>query len=473
LLDGLEAVELRLSEVLEDNLTFRIDSEFYKKELILFYENISNFSKLGSFVKSGYRVVYENTTILDIPKESESEYTRFLQASDIQTPEIVMDKVGFVSNDDWERYPKGHITKGELLIEVKGKAEKVAIVYDDVVEKMLVSGSLFKLTVNDDITKEYLLSFLLCKYGTMFKDRSKTNLLISYISKPDLYNIPVPITSKKFQLLISESVNLSHKKIEQSKTLYKEAENLLLEELGLLGYEPSVQSVSVKSFSQSFGSSGRLDSEYYLPKYETIIKHITDTKHKKLSELVHIHKSIEPGSNAYQKEGIPFVRVSNLTKFGLSEPDIHLAEEIVDTETMEKIVPKRDTILLSKDGTVGIAYAMKNERKMITSGAILHLTRKDESIQVEYLTLVLNSMLVQMQSERDAGGSIIKHWKPSEIAEVLIPVIDMSIQTKIEENIKTSFTLKEESKALLERAKRAVEVAIEEGEDVAMGMLGK
>jgi restriction endonuclease S subunit len=82
-------------------------------------------------------------------------------------------------------------------------------------------------------------------------------------------------------------------------------------------------------------------------------------------------------------------------------------------------------------------------------------------------------MLVQMQSERDAGGSIIKHWKPSEIAEVLIPIIDMSIQTKIEENIKTSFALKEESKALLELAKRAVEVAIEEGEDVAMEMLNE
>ena len=73
-----------------------------------------------------------------------------------------------------------------------------------------------------------------------------------------------------------------------------------------------------------------------------------------------------------------------------------------------------------------------------------------------------------MQSQRDAGGSIIKHWKPSEIAEILIPIIDKNIQTKIEEKIKESFKLKEESKQLLEVAKRAVEVAIEDGKDVAM-----
>ncbi|WP_324171141.1 hypothetical protein [Sulfurimonas sp.] len=73
-----------------------------------------------------------------------------------------------------------------------------------------------------------------------------------------------------------------------------------------------------------------------------------------------------------------------------------------------------------------------------------------------------------MQSQRDAGGSIIKHWKPSEIGEVLIPIIDDIIQTKIEEKVKESFKLKEESKQLLEVAKRAVEIAIEDGKNLAM-----
>ena len=104
MLDGLEAVELKLSEVLEDNETLRIDSEYFKKSLIDFYKNISDFEKLGSFVKSGYRVVYENTKILNISKEDEHLYTRFLQASDLLTPEIIMDNIGFVDNSDWEQY---------------------------------------------------------------------------------------------------------------------------------------------------------------------------------------------------------------------------------------------------------------------------------------------------------------------------------------------------------------------------------
>lgn len=473
MLDGLEAVELKLSEVLEDNETLRIDSEYFKKSLIDFYKNISDFEKLGSFVKSGYRVVYENTKILNISKEDEHLYTRFLQASDLLTPEIIMDNIGFVDNSDWERYPKGRIEKGELLIEVKGKAEKVAIVYDDIPEKILVSGSLFKLKVNNKILREYLLAFLLCKYGLMFKDRSKTNLLISYISKPDLYNIPIPSVSNKFQNEISKLIKQSHIVLKESKILYKEAEELLLKELDLLNFAPSDENISIKSFKDSFMQTGRLDSEYYQAKYDELIDHIKKANFDKLDNIVNIKKSIEPGSEAYQDSGIPFIRVSNVTKFGISDTDIYLSRNILKEEELQKLYPTKDTILLSKDGTVGIAYKIKNETEMITSGALLHLSIKKDDVLPEYLTLVLNSLIVQLQAQRDAGGSIIQHWKPSEIQEVLIPIIDISIQNQIEEKIKKSFELKEDSKQLLDLAKKAVEIAIEKDENEAIKIINE
>ena len=60
-----------------------------------------------------------------------------------------------------------------------------------------------------------------------------------------------------------------------------------------------------------------------------------------------------------------------------------------------------------------------------------------------------------------------------EFLNILIPIIDMSIQEKIEKKIKTSFQLKSESIELLALAKRAVEVAIEEGEEVALKLIGE
>ena len=91
----------------------------------------------------------------------------------------------------------------------------------------------------------------------------------------------------------------------------------------------------------------------------------------------------------------------------------------------------------------------------------------------DYLTLVLNSVIVGMQAERDAGGSIIQHWKPSEIENVVIPKLSQEIQQEITNKVKESFALRRESKRLLNLAKTAVETAIEQGENTALRLLDR
>ena len=117
--------------------------------------------------------------------------------------------------------------------------------------------------------------------------------------------------------------------------------------------------------------------------------------------------------------------------------------------------------MLTKDGSVGIAYKAEDDFDVVTSGAILHLTLKDEVVDPDYLTLVLNSRIVQMQAERDAGGSIIQHWKPSQVEKVKIPVLPRRLQSSLADKARESFRLRNESKRLLEEAKRIVEDAIE------------
>jgi hypothetical protein len=80
---------------------------------------------------------------------------------------------------------------------------------------------------------------------------------------------------------------------------------------------------------------------------------------------------------------------------------------------------------------------------------------------------------VRLQAERDAGGSIIQHWKQSEIDRVKIPILPLSRQRDIVAKAQSSFSLRAESKRLLEMAKAIVETAIEQGEDVAMELMEK
>jgi len=282
----------------------------------------------------------------------------------------------------------------------------------------------------------------------------------------------VPVFSNSFQKQVRGLIQTAKEKSQLSRQTYTNAEAILLKEIGLQNFDLSKDSVNIKNFKESFGITKRLDAEYYQKKYEQIIDKIVTQKHDTLIKLVDISKSIEPGSDNYSDEGgLPFYRVSDYNKFGLSNPDKELSNSFVseNKDLIENLKPKQGTILFSKDGSVGTAYLLRKDLDGITSGAILHLQVKNAKVIVpEYLTLALNSKLVQMQAERDAGGSIILHWRKEEIEQVVVPIIDYKKQEQIAELVEESFKLKVESERLLEVAKKAVEMAIEVNEIKAL-----
>ena len=439
----------------------RLDSEYFRPEFIEADKKIRklNCKPLSYFVKEGYRVVYENTYILDSIEAQKSE-TRFLQASDIDTPEIIIDTIGFVNNFDWGRYKKGRVKTGEILIEVKGKAQKIAIVPKEFPEKTLVSGSLFKLTTNEKISREYLLIFLICKYGELLKNRLKTNLLISFIAKPDLYNIPIPVFPTQFQKEIEKLVNEAIEKLNTSKRFFEEANKALLSELNLADYH-NTSSLSYVVNSNKVFQQKRIDAEYYQPKFETLLGLVGQKiAFKKLQELVSLSKGFEIGSDNYLTEGIPFIRVSNLTKLGIVTNNMQYISERAYKQ-LQKFNPKKGEILLTKDASIGTAYCLEEDIQAIISSGILRLKVKAE-IDPYYLTLMLNSIVVQSQIERDAGGSIINHWKPEQVKNTAIPIIDINKQKRIGNMVKNSLKERFVAQQLFNRAKKIMEEKIDE-----------
>jgi len=312
---------------------------------------------------------------------------------------------------------------------------------------------------NSDFYPRYISTFLLTKFGRFQTWRESTGNVQLNLFLYRIRTLKIANLTKPFQEKIENLVLLNDEKRSLSKQTYNQAETLLLQEIGLQNFEPSKEPVNIKSFKDSFGITKRLDAEYYQKKYEQIIDKIVTQKHDTLIKLVDISKSIEPGSDNYSDEGgLPFYRVSDFNKFGLSKPDKELANSFVSDNKVliENLKPKQGTILFSKDGSVGTAYLLRKDLDGITSGAILHLqVKKTKELLPEYLTLALNSKLVQMQAERDAGGSIILHWRKEEIEQVVVPIIDFKQQEHIAELVEESFKLKAESERLLEVAKKA------------------
>lgn len=460
-MDGLEAVELKLSEI---DLNDRYDAEYFWKESLTIENTLkkrgaNKFRTFGDFVASAF---YPAATQLyefgDVP---------FIRCVDcISYPLITQ-----IQEEKFEKIPRNFIenntginqvNKGDIIITKVGSPCYASLLED--YGNVALSRTVLGVQNIRNINNYYLLVFLRSKYGFEQLLRQRELTIQYQLTLERVKNIQIFVPSVQFQTAIEELTKEQLQINQQSISIYQQAENLLLTELDLQNWQLTQGNTEVKSFANSFLQSGRLDAEYYQPKFDEVIKKIKQTENYKLSELVKIKKSIEPGSAAYMDEGIPFIRVADLSKFGLSETEIHLSP----TKELENLFLKKDTILLSKDGSVGIAYKMEEDMQAVTSGAILHLTVTHKNVLPDYLTLVLNSRLTQLQAERDAGGSIIQHWRMNEIENVLIPVIHLEKQQQIAQLIQQSFLLKKQSQQLLQTAKLAVEKAIEESEEAAM-----
>lgn len=457
LLEGLEIKEIMLKTIYA-NKDYRIDSQFHTETVI---KNLAlSYKRIGDILLSSqYGISIEmNENRIGYPIYRMNEIHSMLCDLNVnKSANINLIELGtFKLNDK------------DVLFNRTNSYEWVGRtgVYYNNEDNRIFASYLVRFIPDPLVIKpEYLACFLSSKFGVKeIKRRARESINQTNVNPEEVKEIEIPILSEELQNCVEDNFVKANRMRIDAATLYNRSENFLLREISLYSIDNNTTK-NIKSLKESFLFTGRLDAEYYQPKYDDLFYHLSQLESKKLGEIVNIKKSIEPGSDAYQNTGIPFVRVSNLSKFGLTKPEIHLDANKYGNITL---YPNKDTILLSKDGSVGIAYKVEEDMEIITSGALLHLNIIDDEFLPDYLTLVLNSPIVQLQAERDAGGSIIQHWKPSEIEEVIIPKLPLDSQKKISDLILQSFKLKKQSEQLLEVAKKAVEIAIEQNEATAI-----
>ncbi len=466
-MDGLEISEIYYSKIIDkENSTYRIDSEYFKKKYLHFIELLKNKNAVDLSPKfkvgGGKR--------LPLNAEFSNNGYKYARAEDVKGLFLDIEKSPYISKETHEVL-KNYITeKEDILLTIVGNSiGDLAINKQN--EIINLTENCVRIYSNDNQTS-LLYCFLKSKFGQFQIEREKVGTAQPKLAIERIRRFAVVLNFSEFFIKkINELVSNSWNCILDSRLTYKNVESSLTNKLDIPVAEPKATTVKMKSFS--FDLSGRLDAEYYQPKYDDLFDGLKRHNTRHLggeNGLVNVKKSIEPGSEAYQDEGIPFVRVSDVDKFKISNPDIKISKNIVSS--IETLYPKKDTILFSKDGSIGIAYKVQEDLEVVTSGALLHLTVKDTNeILPDYLTLVLNSSVVQLQAERDCNGAIIQHWKPSDIEKVIIPVLDMDEQKEIAEKVQESFRLRRKSKELLDIAIKAVEMAIETDEQTALSWL--
>jgi type I restriction enzyme S subunit len=267
------------------------------------------------------------------------------------------------------------------------------------------------------------------------------------------------------QNLIKKCFDIAFDKTVLAESLYAAAEQTLLEILGLANWRPTEENTSIKTFSSSFGTSGRLDAEYYQPKYDEIEEKIKTCEFGWC--LVNDKYKLNESVCGREKEYYNYIEIGDIN---ISSGDYSYTK--LDTNELPanaRINLQQGDLLVSNVRPYRGAIAIINEEipNLVGSGAFTVLQEKSDFLN-EYLSILLRTSIYKELMMKFNVGSSYPVIKDEDILNLPIPILPMDKQKELSAQIQESFKNRQESSRLIEIAKQAVEMAIEQDEETAM-----
>lgn len=441
------------------NSDFRIDAEFY------YPDNLNKDRLLQKFpiMYFGDKVDIQFGTTPNGANFMKKGIP-FIRSQDFPNGFIDEANLVFISEKDHLKQKKSALQNKDILIAAVGATiGKIGFCLNIKEGNINQNIARLRLNYNINIFPEFLFVFMLSKFGQYQLGKLNTGNAQSYLNSQNIAALSIVELKNDFQEIIKNIVLKSNNFIEQSKSLYSQAEQLLLSELRLSDWKPKQELAFVKNFSDA-QKAERFDAEYFEPKYDEIIKAVKSYSNGwdiignvfrqsksifKIADIDKTYKYVEIGSiNVLSGEIIPEIIKG------------------IELPVNAKIKLYKDDILISKVRAYRGAITFVMDNDFIGSGAFTVLKEKG-AINKEVLIAYFKSKPILNLTFKYNTGTAYPTLFDSDILNMPIPIFKKEVQDAVKEKIQKSFKCRELSKQLLEIAKRGVETAIEKSEEEA------
>lgn len=459
-MEGLEISVLNKSDAFDPFFKARLDPEFFQYKYV---------SKYDLILSKKYKILADLAFVTDgehgNAKTLPEGYSKYYGARNVLNGILNDNGVEFITKEHHNKLRKTELKPRDLLISCVGaNIGYAAIVPDDVgIGNIVRNVALIR--SKSDILNEYLLAYFLSKYGKNLFIRMNTGNAQPLVSLDYINTIPVFIPSNDFQIQIQSLIKRSLLSNNSSKEKYHRAEILLSQVFDLKNFQSSNQPVNIKIFSKSFGISGRLDAEYYQLKYEDYIYLINSYSggHQSFTKACNLR---DKNFNPEDKTEYKYVELSNIGKSGeIVDCTFEMGEEL-PTRARRKI-KTNDVIISSIEGSLDSCALVTPEYDNALCSTGFYVINSP-NINPETLLVLFKSEPIQNLLKKGCSGTILTAINKSELQKIPIPLIDKVTQEKIKNKVNESFELRNQSNHLLQVAKRAVEIAIEQDEKSAL-----
>ena len=461
-LDGHTNVQYSIvnyQSVIDSSHSMRLDAEFFHPDYLKIQHQLE---EISSHKLIDFQVKIRH------PKEIKRNYVDdgflFLRAQNVRPLSIdLTSNPVYISAEDAERLHENIIHYKDILITRSGTAGICAIYLEDT---EAISSSHTFIVKSGKLNPFFLTIFLNTRYGKAIIQKGKYGSLQPEIAPYFLYQIPIPV-SDSLPTLIEEVYLHSKNLTELSKARYTEAQTLLLAELGLADWKPKHRLTFVKNFSDTQRAE-RIDADYFQPKYDEIVNAIKNYA-SGWDTLKNLARVKDTNFNPDAETEYQYIELANIGSNGEVTGCMVEQGEDLPTRARRK-VGTGDVIVSSIEGSLESIALITEEYNNALCSTGFHVVQSDV-FNFEVLLVLLKSSVGQLQLKKGCSGTILTAINKDEFSKIAIPKIREEKQTEIQEKVLDSFTLRKHAKELLEHAKRAVEIAIEQDEQTAINYL--
>jgi len=435
----------------------RYDAEYFRPEYTKNDEIISK-KKWERCINMVERDITKGETPLWQGFDYITDGIPFVRSQNFKNFGINRDDLVFVSSEYNKLKKRSIIKPKDTLLAIVG-ATIGEVGFYDLTEEGNCNQAVAIISPKNELSKEYFNILFRTRNIQLQISRSRGGNARDNFDLFEVRNLKIPILPRSFQIQIEQIVKLAHQKQTQSKQLYHEAEELLLQELGLLDYQVKHE-LTFSTTKKEIEEARRYDSEYFQPKYAEIIKKIEEYE----GGWDFVKNQFKQNTTLSKKDG-DYCNYIEISDVNVSNGEITPNRvEIKNVPANGKRKLFKDDLLISKVRPYrgAISFIDFEVDNLLGSGAFTVLQEKTK-YKKEVLMIFLKTIFIKELLLRYNCGTSYPVIKDEDILNLKIPLIKPSIQKQISEKIQESHRLRKESKELLEEAKRKVEEEIEKG----------
>ena len=464
-MEGLEVSESRLSEL---ERTVRFDAEYFRPDFMRAAATVTAHKARQAV---NYLAHVSDGNHFSISDDFIEEGLPYYRGQDVvgnffvehSSPVLISQKTF-----DQPHMRRSHLKKGDVLLSIVGTIGELSLVSSS--SEATCSCKLAILR-SKEIPPEYLATFLRSDYGRNQVQRIMRGAIQMSVLLEDMDQLQVMRFSSDFEAEIAKTVQAARVQFDIASESNQHAEITLLHALGLEGWQPPEPLTYTSSASEAFAAN-RIDSDFFAPARTAAIAALAALPHRLLKErcdsIREMFDPISPGE---------ITEVRNFDITDALKPALDDSKEPVPVEelgSMKKLMKTGDLAVSRLRWYLKEIAVVRTTPEVPTVGSSEFIVlRPHAGVDPEVLMVFLRSFPVQTILKYCQEGNQHPRFHESNLLSIPVPDVLIENSAVITQHIRAAHTARHQARELLDRAKRAVEIAIEQGESAAMLWLTK